>query len=404
MLQDRKLTIDDLDIRDKQVLVRVDYNVPLHNGVIEDDNRIRATLPTLRKVLDDGGILVLISHCGRPNGRVDPSLSLAPVAKRLGELLGKHIKFVPDCVGEKAREARSKATRGDILLMENLRFHAEETDNDEDFARQLAEGADIYINEAFSTSHRAHASTVTITKFIEQAAAGYLLLHEIEIFENVLNNPNRPFVSIIGGIKVSTKIGVIENLLGVCDEILIGGAMACTFFESLGIMAGSSLCEHDQMDTARRILEKAGATEPKTGQLLLPLDAIVTDKISPDGKRVIASFDSIPEGMTVVDIGPDTIARFRKQIENAQTIIMNGPLGVFEIEQFSHGTREIFKMLVERAESGANVVIGGGDSAYAARKYGFDTHMTHVSTGGGASLKFLEGKPLPAVEALTEKS
>jgi phosphoglycerate kinase len=288
--------------------------------------------------------------------------------------------------------------------MENLRFHAEETDNDEDFARQLAEGADIYINEAFSTSHRAHASTVTITKFIEQAAAGYLLLHEIEIFENVLNNPNRPFVSIIGGIKVFTKIGVIENLLGVCDEILIGGAMACTFFESLGIMAGSSLCEHDQMDTARRILEKAGATEPKTGQLLLPLDAIVTDKISPNGKRVIASFDSIPEGMTVVDIGPDTIARFRKQIENAQTIIMNGPLGVFEIEQFSHGTREIFKMLVERAESGANVVIGGGDSAYAARKYGFDTHMTHVSTGGGASLKFLEGKPLPAVEALTEKS
>ncbi|MCD6501428.1 phosphoglycerate kinase [bacterium] len=396
-----KMTIDDLDMRGKQVLVRVDYNVPIENGVIQDDKRIRATLPTLRKILDSGGLAVLMSHRGRPKGKRDSALSLAPVAKRLSELLGKNVTFVPDCIGEKAKDVRSKGVPGDIILLENLRFHAGEKDNDEEFARQLADGADIYINDAFATSHRKHASMVAVTKFVKQAAAGYLLLREMEMLEGVIAEPNRPFVAIIGGIKLSTKIGVIYNLLDRCDKLLIGGAMACPFFESLGIMPKTPSFEQNDLGTVRQILEKADSSG--SNKLIFPIDAVVTDKIAPEGRSVVSSFENIPEGLMIVDIGPDTVALYRKQLESAQTIIMNGPLGAFEVDKFSHGTREIMKVLVERAEAGATVVIGGGDTASAAKRFGVDSRMTHVSTGGGALLEVLEGKSLPAIEALTER-
>ncbi|HHS50125.1 MAG TPA: phosphoglycerate kinase [candidate division Zixibacteria bacterium] len=398
-----KLTIDDVELRGKRVLVRVDYNVPLDGGVIQDDKRIRETLPTIRKILDDGGSAILMSHCGRPKGKRDSALSLKPVAVRLGELLGREVKFVDDCVGELARKVRAESLPGDVVLLENLRFHPEEEDCDDAFARELAEGADIFVNDAFAATHRSHASTVAVAGYIPVAVLGYLVLREMEMLQGPLANPKRPFMAIIGGIKVSSKIAVIENLLDSCDQILIGGAMACTFFTTLGIMSGSAFCETDFIDTARQILEKAGSTELGAGKLFLPIDAIVTDEISPEGKRAVATFEDIPKDFSIVDIGPDTIARFKKELANAQTIIMNGPLGAFEVDQFSHGTREIFKSLAERFEAGATVVLGGGDTASAAKKFGLENRATHISTGGGASLKVLEGKPLPAIEILTDK-
>ncbi len=398
-----KLTIDELDFRGKKVLVRVDYNVPFEGDTIRDDKRIRETLPTLRKILDGGGAVILISHCGRPEGERNLEFTLRPCAVRLEELLGRKVKFVGDCIGEEARKVRAAMTAGDVVLLENLRFYPGEEANDPEFAKKLAGDADIYVNDAFGTTHRKHASMVAVTGFVPLAAAGYLVLHEMNMLAGLVENPLRPFVAIIGGVKVSTKIGMVNYLLDSCDEILIGGAMACTFFESLGIKSGASLCEHDQIDVARRILEKSGSLEQNSGKLLLPIDAIVTDRIAPEGKRQVASFDGVPDDMVIADIGPDTVTRFKKQLENAQTIIMNGPLGVYEIDKFSHGTREIFKALAERHENGATVVLGGGDTASAAKKFGIENRVTHVSTGGGASLKVLEGKPLPAIEALTER-
>ncbi|MCK5833424.1 phosphoglycerate kinase [bacterium] len=398
-----KLTIEDLSCKGKRVLIRVDYNVPLENGIIQDDGRIRATLPTIRKIIDDGGIVFLLSHCGRPKGRRNSDLSLRPVAERLSELIGLKVKFVDDCIGLKVKEVRASAQPGDVILLENLRFYPGEEENDEVFAQKLAGDADIYIDDAFATTHRKHASMVAVAKFVPVSALGYLVLREMEMLEGLVANPKRPFIAIIGGIKVSSKLGMVEYLLDRCDEILIGGPMACTFFESLGVMSGSSFCEHDKIDVAHQILEKAGSMIPNSGKLLLPLDAIVSNKISMEGTKVVASYDSIPEDLTIADIGPDTIARFKKQLESAQTIIMNGPLGAFEVDKFSHGTREIFKSLAERYENGATVVLGGGDTTSAARKYGMEDRVTHISTGGGASLKVLEGKPLPAIEVLTER-
>ncbi len=399
-----KLTIDDLeDIRGKQILTRVDYNVPLDGDEIHDDRRIRATLPTIRKILEEGGIPVLMSHLGRPGGKYNKSLSLEPVAKRLGELIGRPVTFLADCIGDEAHKRREQAVEGDVLLLENLRFHPGEEDNDETFSRKLADNAEIYINDAFGTSHRAHASMVGVTRFTKIAAAGYLLKREIEMLAGLLERPEHPFVAIIGGVKVSTKIGVLENLMAKCDRILIGGSMACTFLASLGIPQGQSLIEEDRLDIARHILEKAESGAELSGKILLPIDETVTDNISEDGLKRVVEYDQVPSNMIAVDIGPDTVTRYRKEIENAKTIIMNGPMGVFEIDKFSEGTREILKSISTAVDNDAIAVIGGGDSASAARKFGFEDRVTHISTGGGASLKLLEGAPLPGVEALTNK-
>ncbi|RKZ30281.1 phosphoglycerate kinase [bacterium] len=398
-----KISIDDLELAGKQVLVRVDYNVPISDGQIKDDRRIRATLPTIRKLLEAGAIPVLMSHLGRPDGKRDVSLSLEPVAKKLGELIGRPVTFVSDCIGEEARIARERATKGDILLLENLRFHKGEKENDEAFSKELAGDAEIYINDAFGTSHRAHASMVGVTRFVKTAAAGYLLKRELDMLVGLLENPQRPYIAVIGGSKVSSKIGILENLLEKCDRVLIGGSMACTFLTSLGIPQGESLVEHNSLDVARQILEKAEEFDVPGGKVFLPIDEVVTDQINDNGIKRVEAYDQIPSNLKAVDIGPDTVARYRTELETAGTIIMNGPMGVFEINKFAEGTREILKVLAARVENGATAVLGGGDSAAAAAKFGFQDRMTHISTGGGASLKLLEGSPLPGVEALTDK-
>lgn len=398
-----KLSIDDLDLSGHKVVVRVDYNVPIDKGIIQDDRRIRETLPTIRKILNSGGIPILMSHLGRPEGKFDFSFTLSPIAKRLEELIGRPVTFVPDCIGDVARKVRENAKPGDIILLENLRFHPEEEENDENFARELAGNADIYIDDAFGTSHRAHASMVGITKFVKYSAMGYLLKKEIDMLGGVIANPKQPFVAVIGGRKVSSKIAVIENLLDKCDRILIGGSMAWTFFASIGIKMGTSVIEYDRLDIARRTLEKAEAHAGLGGKIFLPIDTVVTDQINENGIRRVVDYEHVPEDMFAVDIGPDTTARFKKELENAETIIMNGPVGVFEVDQFSIGTHEVLKSIAERVDKGAIGVIGGGESAAAVQKFGLADRMSHLSTGGGASLALLEGKPLPAVEALSEK-
>jgi len=399
-----KLTIDDIDIRGKHVFVRVDYNVPLdENGIIQDDRRIRATLPTLRKIINDGGLPIIASHLGRPKGKYVSGLSMEPVARRLEQLLGRPVTFLPDSSGEIVLRARKEAQTGDVILLENLRFHKEEERNDPDFAKQLAGYADLYINDAFGACHRAHASISAIQDYVEVAAAGYLLKKEMEMLGKLLVDPEKPFVAIIGGAKISSKIGIIEHLMDKTDKILIGGAMSYTFFKSLGIDVGDSLVEDDKLDVARHILEKAEAHKGIGGRIFLPIDAVVTDDISDKGVRKVVNYEEIPHNMGGVDIGPNTIERYKKEIKGCETIVINGPLGVFEIDQFSRGTREILTAIANHVENGGIGIIGGGDSAAAARKFGLADKMTHVSTGGGASLKLMEGKPLPGIEALTDK-
>ena len=403
MLASHKLTIDDVDIFGQKVMVRVDYNVPIENGIIQDDRRIRASLPTIRKILSENGIPILISHLGRPNGKRNDSLSLAPIAGKLSELLGKPVTFVRDCIGDEARTARKRAIPGDIFLLENLRFHIEEEENDDDFARELLGEVKIYVNDAFGTCHRVHASVVAITKYAEYDVAGYLLNKELEMLLRLIENPKRPFTSIVGGAKVSSKIGIIENMLDKCDRILIGGGMAWTFFSSLGIDQGQSLVETDRLDVARRILEKAEAHFGLGGRIFLPIDTIVTDDITGNGIRKVVPYDHVPHGLEAVDIGPDTVSRYKEEISNSNTIVMNGPLGVFEVDKFSIGTREVLKSIAERVDQGGIGIIGGGETAAAAAKYGLADRMTHISTGGGASLKLLEGKSLPGVDALRDR-
>lgn len=392
-----KLSIDDLDLKGKKVLIRVDFNVPLDDGKVTDDTRIRASLPTIRKVLEEKGKAILISHLGRPEGKIKEELRLTPVAERLEKLLKRRVRKLDDCIGKGVKKAVSELRDGEVILLENLRFHKEEEENDLEFVKELASLADVFINDAFGTAHRAHASTVGVTKFLP-SACGYLLKREMEYLGKVLSHPERPFIVILGGAKVSTKIGVIKNLLGKADIFIFGGGMAYTFFKARGVETGRSLVEEDKIELAKEILIEAIR---KGIPILLPIDHVVADRVAADAKVKVVQRLGIPPDWQAVDIGPATIAKFGHAINKGKTILWNGPMGIFEIEPFSKGTFAVAKLL---AESKATTVIGGGDSAAAIAKTGLTNRMSHVSTGGGASLEFLEGKELPGVMALTNKS
>jgi phosphoglycerate kinase len=393
-----KLSIRDLDLRGKRVFMRVDFNVPLNEALeITDDTRIRASLPSIQLALEKGARLILASHLGRPKGKPNPKMSLKPAAARLGELLGQPVAFAPDCVGPDV-EAMAKSLRdGEVLLLENLRFHAEEEKNVPEFSQQLAALAEIYVNDAFGSAHRAHSSTEGITKFLSPAAAGLLMEKELEYLSKAVGNPARPYVAIVGGAKVSDKIELLQNLLKFANSILIGGAMAYTFLKAKGVAVGLSRTEDDKLELAKELLssaEKAGA------KLMLPSDHVVSDKLDPAAVAETVSAVAIPEGRMGLDIGPATIAAYSAEIAKAKTIVWNGPMGVFEIEQFARGTMDIARAV---AASAAVSVVGGGDSVAAVHKAGVAAKISHISTGGGASLEFLSGLTLPGVAALTEK-
>jgi len=396
-----KLTIQDLDLRGKRVFIRVDFNVPLKDGVVTDDTRIRETLPTLKLAMQKGGRLVLASHLGRPKGGPDAKYSLKPAAKKLEELLGKPVAFAADCVGPDA-EAKSKALKdGDVLVLENVRFHPEEEKNDEGFSKQLAALCDgVFVCDAFGSAHRAHASVVGITKFVKQAAAGLLMEKELAYIGKAISNPTRPFVAILGGAKVSDKIEVVENLMKIADAMLIGGGMAYTFLKAQGIGIGKSLVEEDKLDLARKILADVKA---KNFRLLLPLDNVVTPEFKADAPTKVVAVSAIPPDQMGLDIGPKTIAAYSAEIAKSKTIVWNGPMGVFEMPAFAKGTLAIAQAVAAATTAGATSIVGGGDSVAAIHQSGLAGKISHISTGGGASLEFLGGRKLPGVEALTNK-
>lgn len=392
-----KKTLQDFNLENKRVLVREDLNVPLdENQNITDDTRIRAALPTINYLIEKGAKVIIVSHLGRPKGKVNPKYSLAPVAKRLSELLGRDVAFAKDCIGEAAQEAVDKMKAADVLLLENVRFHEGEEKNDPDFAKQLARLADIFINDAFGTSHRAHASTVGVADFLP-AGAGFLLQKEIEVMGKALENPERPFVAILGGAKVGDKIGVIKNLLNKVDTLLIGGGMAYTFLKSKGYEIGQSLLEEDKIDLAASLLKEA---EEKNVKLLLPEDVVVTSELKEGMPHETVPVSEIREDKMGVDIGEETRKKFAEAIKEAKTVVWNGPMGVFEIREYAQGTLAVADAM---AKSEAVTIIGGGDSAAAVEQLGFAEAMTHISTGGGASLEFLEGKELPGIAALDDR-
>ncbi len=396
-----KLSIDDLKLRDKRVLVRVDFNVPLdEKGAVANDQRIVASLPTITKILQDGGKAVLMSHLGRPKGKTVPDMSLAPVSKRLEQLLGKPVKFVNDCVGPEVEKAVSGTKAGDCVLLENLRFYPEEEKNDPEFGKKLASLGDIYVNDAFGTAHRAHASTEGVTKYFKQSAAGYLMEKELKYLGMALANPQRPFIAVLGGAKISGKIDVITNLMDKVDGLLIGGGMAFTFYKAMGWEIGKSLLESDKIDLAKEILKKA---DEKKVNLKLPEDVVVAPEATEDAPSQVVQNDAIPPEMQGLDIGPKTLEAFSTELEKAKTVVWNGPMGVFEVGKFATGTMRIAEELAKITEKGATTIVGGGDSASAVVKAGLDDKLSHISTGGGASLEFLEGKILPGVAALTDK-
>lgn len=394
-----KLTIDKVNLKGKRVLVRVDFNVPIAEGKVADDTRIVASLPTIRKIISDGGKAILMSHLGRPKGGPEPKYSLAPVAKRLSELLGKLVPLAPDCIGPDAEAAVAKMKDGDCLLLENVRFHPEEEKNDPDFARKLAKLGDVYVNDAFGSAHRAHASTEGVTKFLSPCAAGYLMQKELDYLGRALANPARPFVAVLGGAKISGKIDVIENLLSKVDALIIGGGMAYTFFKAEGGEVGKSLVEVDKIALGSDIIRLA---KNRRVSFNLPTDTRVAAEAKEGEAVKIVASGSIPAEMMGVDIGPESEAAFVKIIKGAKTVVWNGPMGIFEIDAFGHGTRAIAEALVAATKAGATTIVGGGDSAAAMAKYGLENGVSHVSTGGGASLEFLEGKVLPGVAALTD--
>ncbi len=396
-----KLTVEDLNLKGQRVLMRVDFNVPLENGAVANDKRIQAALPTIKYIVDNGGKLVLMSHLGRPKGKRVAEMSMKPCVPVLKVLLNKEIAFVDDCIGERAENAVKALEEGDVILLENLRYYKEETDNDPNFAQKLAQHGDLYVNDAFGTAHRAHASTEGVTHFLDQCAAGYLMMKELAYLGNVIENPKRPFVAILGGAKISGKIDVITHLLPKVDRVIIGGGMAYTFFKAQGLEIGKSLLEADKIDYAREVLAQGG------DKILLPVDCLITDFFDFDARKIgelkQVSRDAIPSDWESVDIGSESITQFRSALSDAKTIVWNGPMGVFEIPQTAKGTDAIAELLAEVTSAGATTVIGGGDSASAVEKAGVADRVSHVSTGGGASLEFMEGKTLPGVAALTDK-
>lgn len=395
-----KLTIADLELKEKKVLMRVDFNVPLKDGKITDDNRIVQALPSIKYVLEHGGLLVLTSHLGRPGGEPNPEFSLKPVADHLASLLDTKVHFASDCIGDEAKKAIAQAEFGEIVLLENVRFHKEETENDEIFSGQLASHADIFINDAFGSSHRAHASVAGVTQFMDQCASGFLLKKEIRYLSESVNNPDRPFVAILGGAKVSDKIGVIENLLNKVDTIIIGGGMTYTFYKALELPIGNSLLEEDKVDLARELVQKAKSADVK---LMLPIDSVVAKEFDNSAEHKVVNDNGIEEGWMALDIGPQSAISFGNIIKQAKTVLWNGPMGVFEMSNFADGTFAVAEALAEATKFGATTIIGGGDSAAAIKKSGLSDQVSHVSTGGGASLEYLEGKDLPGVSSLTEK-
>jgi phosphoglycerate kinase len=390
-----KKNIKDLEVKGKRVLMRVDFNVPLDEKRITDDSRIRAALSTIEYALKKGAKLVLMSHLGRPKGKVVEEMRLTPVARRLSQLLNKEVAKASDCIGEEVKRMVSQMEEGDVLLLENLRFHPEEEKNEPGFAQELASLGDLYVNDAFGTAHRAHASTQGIAKFLP-AVSGFLMKKEISYLGNLLSNPQRPFLTILGGAKVSDKIEVIENLMDKVDAFLIGGGMAYTFLKAKGKSIGNSKLEEDKLETAKNILKKSGE---KGIKILLPIDNLIVDKLE-GGKEIKVVAEDIPEGWVGVDIGPETIEEFKSELRGAKTVLWNGPLGIFEKEEFSRGTREIAEYL---SSLGITSIIGGGDTAAAISSLGLEKKMSHVSTGGGASLEFLEGRELPGIAALRDK-
>jgi phosphoglycerate kinase len=389
-----KKTVRDVDLKGKRVLMRVDFNVPMDKGAVSDDKRIRAALPTIQYVLDQGAPLILMSHLGRPKGTgFDPEFSLKPAAEALSKLLGKPVKMAPDCIGPEV-EAMAKALKpGEVLMLENVRFHKEEEKNDPEFAKKLAALGNVYVNDAFGSAHRAHASTEGVAHFLP-AVSGFLMEQELEYLGRATENPERPYIAILGGAKISDKIAVIENLLTRCNRLLIGGGIANTFLAAKGYNMADSLVEPDAIETAKGILARVG------NKLMLPVDAVIGNKTNPEAAPQVVSVDKVPAGWSVMDIGPKSVAAFSDALKGAKLVVWNGPMGVFEDARFAEGTFAIARLL---AESGAITVIGGGDSASAVKKAGVAAKMTHVSTGGGASLEFLEGKVLPGVAALADK-
>ncbi|MCX6826396.1 MAG: phosphoglycerate kinase [candidate division Zixibacteria bacterium] len=395
-----KLSISDINLKGKKTLVRVDFNIPLDKSLnITDDRRIVESLPTIKKIIADGGRVILCSHLGRPKGKPVLEMSLKPAAKRLSELLGKEVKMAPDCVGDAVTKMVNSLKDGDVLLLENLRYHDEEEKNDSAFAKQLAAMAEVYVNDAFGSAHRAHASTEGVTKYISTCAAGFLMEKELKYLGAALTNPKRPFVAVLGGAKISGKIDVIQNLFGKFDVFLIGGGMSFTFFKAMGKNIGISLLEEDKIDLAKEIMQEA---KTKGLKMLLPVDCVVADELSENARTMIVSIDKIPSNMKGLDIGPETIKLFQAELEKAKTVVWNGPMGVFEVEKFARGTFAIADILADITAMGAITIVGGGDSAAAVSQRGLDNKLTHISTGGGASLEFLEGKVLPGVVALTE--
>ena len=393
-----KKSVDDINVKGKRVLCRCDFNVPLQNGVITDENRLVAALPTIKKLVADGGKVILCSHLGKPKGVPKPELSLAPVAVRLSELLGQDVKFAPDdcVVGDNAKAAVAAMNDGDIVLLENTRYRAEETKNGEAFSKDLASLADVFVNDAFGTAHRAHCSTVGVTEFVDTCAVGYLMQKEIDFLGNAVNNPARPFVAILGGSKVSSKISVINNLLEKVDTLIIGGGMSYTFAKAQGQEIGKSLVEDDYLDYAKEMIAKA---EAKGVKFLLPVDTVVAKEFNNDAPSRVVEGSMEPDEMGL-DIGPKTQELYKAALADAKTVVWNGPMGVFEMSNFAKGTIAVAEAL---AEIDATTIIGGGDSAAAVNTLGFGDKMTHISTGGGASLEFLEGKELPGVAAINDK-
>lgn len=396
-----KLTIEDIEIQGRKILVRVDYNVPIEEGKVVSDIRIKASLPSLEYIIGKGGKLIIMSHLGRPKGVRKPEMSLRPCAYVLSKLLSKEVSFVDDCIGESVLAAVGKLKEGDILLLENLRYYTEETENDKGFAQKLATLCDVYVNDAFGSAHRAHASTEGITHFIEECAAGFLLKKEIDYLGSVVENAKKPFVTIIGGAKISDKINVISNMLEKVDTLIIGGGMAFTFFKALGNEIGNSICEPDKVELAKDILKKW------SNKIQLPVDCVISDYMDFNERKIgqlkEVNVGQIPKGWIGLDIGEKTIEKFGSIIENAKTIVWNGPMGLFEINATAKGTYAIANILAKATKKGAITVIGGGDSASAVTKAGVSDKVSHISTGGGASLEFLEGKILPGVAALSDK-